>query len=365
MNRSIIFHVPMHLSRNQTSASEIRPFKIIKAFQNIGYDVDVVEGYAIDRKRQIAIIKGKINNGHHYDFMYSESSTMPTLLTEKNHLPTYPFLDFNFFHFCKAHNIPIGLFYRDIHWLFINKNRGWKQRIAKYFYRYDLRQYEKYVDVLFLPTIDMYNHIPFSFKRNIVELPSGCDIHLASENIEHKGLEILYVGGINGNYNLQTFMSAVSENPDIHLTVCCRNDDWMAVRSEYEQFERTPNITIVHKNGDDLKLLYEQADVFSLLFETSSQYLQFAAPFKLFEAIGYGKPLIGYRKNWSGKFIEEHGIGMACDSTFDDVTRSLHALCENKMLIRKYKERLSEIAPAHTWENRCRLIDNMLTKIKK
>ncbi len=364
MNKHIIFHIPMHIDANRASASQIRPLKIIDAFKNIGYQVDVVEGYGKDRKRQIKEIKKKITTGTEYDFMYSESSTMPTLLTEKNHLPTYPFLDFNFFHFCKTHNIPIGLFYRDIYWCFINKNKDWKQHVAKFFYNYDLKQYEKYVDVLFLPTMNMFKYIPFHFKNQVVELPSGCDLHHITENIEHNNLEILYIGGVGGTYNLVSFMKAVSEITDIHLTVCCRKNEWEAVKSEYSQFENIPNITVLHKKGEDLIHLYKQADIFSMLYE-SSQYLKFAAPFKLFEAIGYGIPLIGYNENWSGRFIEEQGIGMACNNTFDDVLHSLRALCEDKNLIQKYKARLAEIAPTHTWENRCKQISDSLTRTKK
>ena len=52
------------------------------------------------------------------NFLYSESSTMPTSLTEPHHMPTHPFLDFSFFYFCKRNGIKIGLFYRDIYWKF-------------------------------------------------------------------------------------------------------------------------------------------------------------------------------------------------------------------------------------------------------
>ena len=114
----IIFHIPMKIDRTRVSASQIRPFKIIHAFKVSGYDIDIVEGYGAERRQQIAEIKRNVRRGVKYDFLYSESSTMPTLLTEKNHLPLYPFLDFSFFAFCKKHRIKIGLFYRDIYWCF-------------------------------------------------------------------------------------------------------------------------------------------------------------------------------------------------------------------------------------------------------
>lgn len=75
--------------------------KMIEAFKECGYEVVVVEGYGKERKRQIKEIKSNILKGVKYDFLYSESSTMPTLLTEKNHLPLYPFLVFHFLRFAR------------------------------------------------------------------------------------------------------------------------------------------------------------------------------------------------------------------------------------------------------------------------
>ena len=116
--KNMIFHIPMQIDPKMQSGSQVRPHNMIQAFKNIGYNVDVVMGYVKNRKKQIAKIKENINNGVKYDFLYSESSTMPTTLTEKNHLPIAPFLDFDFFKFCKQYGIKIGLFYRDIHWKF-------------------------------------------------------------------------------------------------------------------------------------------------------------------------------------------------------------------------------------------------------
>ncbi|MEO4788116.1 hypothetical protein ABHZ30_04940 [Bacteroides uniformis] len=121
MEKSIqrmIFHIPMRINRERASASSIRPVKMIEAFERLGYEVILIEGNASQRKKRIKEIKHNIRKGVTYDFLYSESSTMPTLLTEKHHCPTHPFLDFSFFSFCRKHGIKIGLFYRDIYWKF-------------------------------------------------------------------------------------------------------------------------------------------------------------------------------------------------------------------------------------------------------
>ena len=96
----MIFHIPMRINRERASASSIRPVKMIEAFQRLGYEVILIEGNASQRKKRIKEIKHNIRKGVTYDFLYSESSTMPTLLTEKHHCPTHPFLDFSFLATC-------------------------------------------------------------------------------------------------------------------------------------------------------------------------------------------------------------------------------------------------------------------------
>lgn len=349
----------MQLNRSHASASQIRPRKLVQSFQDLDYDVDIVDGTGKERKKKIAQIKQKIKEGIHYDFLYSESSVMPTLLTEKHHFPLYPFLDFSFFRFCKKNGIRIGLFYRDIHWRFINKNRDWKQRVAKYFYQYDLKQYEKYLDVLFLPTLDMLSYIPIHFSRSVIELPAGCECQKRNDPNKHEQLQILYIGGIGGNYDLTLFLKAVRQSPFTHLTLCCRQDDWQKVLNTYQSFENVPNISIVHKKDHELKELYDQSDIFSLLI-APTPYISFAAPYKLFEAIGYQKPLIGFNQSWSGKFIENQNIGITCNDTVEDIMQCLKNLSEHPNLLNCYQQNIQKIAPQHTWQHRCQEIAEAL-----
>ena len=100
----MIYHCPFPLDNNATSASGIRPLRMLNAFRVLSCEVDLITGYSIERKKLIAEIKKKIATGVKYDFVYSESSTMPTLLTERHHFPLHPIVDFEFFKFCKKSN---------------------------------------------------------------------------------------------------------------------------------------------------------------------------------------------------------------------------------------------------------------------
>ena len=72
-----IFHVPNHINPDGKSGSQVRPIKMLNAFINRGYEVDVIEGYGKERKEALKRIKKRIRQGIQYDFLYSESSTMP------------------------------------------------------------------------------------------------------------------------------------------------------------------------------------------------------------------------------------------------------------------------------------------------
>lgn len=356
----LIFHIPLRIDRNDPSASQIRPQKLMAAFGELGWEVDVVEGRGRDRKRQIAEIKRKICKGVHYDFVYSESSTMPTLLTEPHHLPTYPCLDFGFLAFCKRHGIPVGLFYRDIHWQYANKGEGFKQWVARFFYRYDLWQYRRLLDVLFLPTLRMLDHVPYNFGCTVYELPSGCEIVGGAGKESHDGmLRLLYVGGIGGNYNMLPLVQAVVMTPGVSLTLCCRIYDWETVRDLYQPYI-CDRVKVVHIGGEEVGELYREADLFAMTFCT--EYVRFAAPYKLFEAVGHHTPLLAAADTWGGDFVERNGIGLTSLNEVDSLRSALLSVKEHPELMAAYRNKMPAVAENNTWAARCRQIASALLK---
>src|SRR5690554_133387 len=227
-NKKMIFHIPFEPKKNRASASQIRPFKMINAFQSLGYELSVVMGTAKERKFRIKEIKREINSGVKFDLLYSESSTMPTLLTEDHHFPLYPFLDFGFFGLCKKHGIKIGVFYRDIYWMFPEYKKLipiHEYIVAKLFYRYDLFQYGKLVSKVYLPSMNMARFIPILSKEKFDALPPG---HAFSKVLEWRKsdeqLNLLYVGGIGPQYQMQELFAALSELPWVTFTLCTRKE---------------------------------------------------------------------------------------------------------------------------------------------
>lgn len=354
--KKCIFHIPNSLEENY--GSHIRPWKMLQAFKEIGYDVDVVMGYGKERKENIKKIKQNIKAGVKYDFMYSESSTMPTLLTEKNHMPMYPLLDFSFFRFCKKNGIKIGLFYRDIYWKFPEYKasvKGLKRIVAILCYKYDLYCYSRLLDIFYLPNRKMLKYINNEkLEKKFSVLPPALNENLFSKReqsvLENERIHIFYVGGIGEIYQFHILMKVIKRLPQFKLTVCCRDRDWEKAYDEYKQYLGS-NIEIIHKSGSELEPYFKETDICSAFFK-GSLYREFAMPLKLFEYMEKGKPIIATKGTAVGEFVEENGIGWSIEYNEEELEKILHCISENPQLIDEKKKNIEKIVPLHTWQAR-------------
>ena len=209
----------------------------------------------------------------------------------------------------------------------------------------------------------MLEHVPHKFSCSVVELPSGLNLSSKriGENSGQKAMELLYVGGVGGNYNLKPLMCAVSMMEGVRLTFCCRTYDWETIREDYAPF-LNPNVSVVHLDGAELEATYGKADLF--VMPMSTEYVRFAAPYKLFEAIGHGLPIVAAKDTWSGDFVERNGIGCACMNNAESLKQTIESLRDNPERLSQMHEALPAVAEQNTWTARCRQIASALLKKK-
>lgn len=365
--RNIIFHIPSPLNPDDNSGSKLRPSMMIKAFNNIGYNVDIVSGYGKKRKAIIARIKKGILQGKKYDFIYAESLTTPMLLSEKHHLPTYPFLDFNFFRFCKRHGIKTGLFYRDMHWQFgiFKESLGFlKRTYTVFFYKYDLKQYSKSVYNLFLPSVLMEPYISNLYKGKFSSLPPGItNLEPESEKYEYSPtlpINIFYVGGISNTlYKFDILPKVIARNNSFTLCICCRYEEWEKNKESY-LIEGSEQLSVIHKSGVELTPFFKEAGIFSM-FYALHEYRDFAMPYKLFEYLSYRRPIIATKGTAAGDFVEKHDIGWAIHYEEDELLKLLQAIAGNPEMIKEKINNIDQIYEAHTWESRAKEVANILS----
>lgn len=322
LQRAMVFHHPLPIELEGTSGSRVRPRQMVRAFEEIGYSVDVVAGYGAQRQDAARRVLRELERDRSkYDFVYSESSTQPTLLTERHHLPTRPFLDFGFLRAFKQSEIPVGLFYRDVYWrteLYAKQVPPHKRIGAVLMYRYDLYQYRRSIHHLFLPDLAMQRLLPRPWPEGAVSsLPPGCYIQPLNDAALpdiRKGVKLLYVGGIAPPlYDLASAIQAVGNSKDTQLTICCRPEEWNQFSDHYQPLPS--NVTVVHMAGSQLRSLYETHH--AALIVHNHWYHTVTLPVKYFESVGYGRPTIaigdsvlirsirGDGSNWDLKSEEE------------------------------------------------------------
>lgn len=367
MTDSMIFHHPHPLRPEGGSGSQVRPVQMLEGFRQLGFDIEVVAGYGPQRAKAIHHIKQQIAKGRQFRFAYSESSTSPTLLTEPNHNPLYALSDFEFLGWLHKKRIPIGLFYRDIHWKFpfYRKRKAlWKRTIAVPLYWYDWLQYLRCIDTLFLPSLEMARYLPTKWHKSKVEaLPPGChnDVADCQTLSKERRLRLFYVGSIDPitAYNLTPMIESMQGSDDVHLVLCCPSVQWKRHRPFYSSLLDTRVVKIIHESGEAIKTHYKTADAFCLIWNPVS-YLDFAMPIKLFEAIGYGLPIIANRGTLAAKFIEDEGIGWVMEST-EELKSFYHYLNNNRHILEEKKYAVRLIRKKHTWVARAKMAAEILS----
>lgn len=363
--RRCIFHLPLRVDPvGHPSGSHIRPLKMLNALSTIGYEVDIVMGDSRKRQKQIAELKKRIKNGVRYDFVYSESSTMPTALTDSDHLPRHPFLDLGFLGYCRRQGIPVGLYYRDAYWRFSefdSNRRDWKQTLSRLFYRFDYWRYRNVLDKLFVQSKEFGDELS-EFASIVDLLPPGCDAASAGDVMRggEPTIRLFYVGGISlgGAYDLRMLFEVVKALDEVSLTVCVREDDWGLVAGEYEPL-LGPNINIVHASGPALAEYYEKADVGIMVFEPMS-YRSLVMPVKLFEYLGNGLPILTIDGTAVANFVRENGLGWVVEYDAASIKSTLRNLADNPNAISEASGRCLEAAPLNSWESRARYVQESL-----
>jgi glycosyltransferase involved in cell wall biosynthesis len=356
-NLRAVFHHPHALEPGGARASVVRPFRMLEAFQSLGYEVDCVTGTARERAQAMRTVEQRLQAGAQYAFLYAESSTEPTLLTEPHHLPLHPLLDFSFMARLKAKGVPLGLFYRDVYWRFPSYGLSlpaWKRWGAQAMYRYDLWQYRRLLDHLYLPALAMAPYLPWPLNAQVSALPPGHVPARAPAPRQGPGLNLLYVGGLGQHYQLHALFEAVNQVPGVNLTVCTRVAEWQAVGAQYPM-GTDARIQVVHASGDALQALYAQADV-CMLAVKPSPYWQFAAPVKLFEYIGMERPIVASQDTLPGRLVQELGVGWTVPYEVEPLRGLLQRLSASAAERLACQAQTRRVAARHTWQARAQQV---------
>ena len=358
---AIVYHAPFPLDRRAASASGIRPVRMLDAFRELDFEVLTVTGSARERSRRLCALRARLEGGQSIEFLYSESATIPTMLTEPRHLPPHPLLDPALMRLVRRHGVPTALFYRDIYWAFPDYRERVGAAVAgamSLVYRYDLAWYSHYIDRLYIPSSRMGPHVPGFPAERMAPLPPGCQVVDGAEPCRSSGgLHLLYIGGLGGHYRLEECLRAVTGVPGASLTICTRAAQWEAAREQYAPLVEAADgrIDVVHGSGQELEALYERADA-CVLFVEPDPYREFAAPVKLYEYLGHGKPVIASAGTLAAETVAACGAGWTPPYDAAELAGLLRRLLTAPDAVEEAAGRARQARAEHTWLRRAHTV---------
>ncbi len=352
----MVYHAPFPVRPGATAASGIRPWKMLEAFRSIGYEVFEVTGHAKQRRKKFAELRNRIQRGWHPDFCYSEAATIPASFTEPKHFPLILNLERKIFRYLQDRRVPIGVFYRDVYWAFPDYVERVGRAVAAFMrllYKREMETFNRYASIVFLPTKQMGSFVP-GLRVPTLELPPGTDARAKSSPAPSTGpLRLLYVGDVGGDhYDVSALLEAVKDADNTTLTICCRPESWEKARVEYKDL-LTDRVRVAHESGEGLEALYADSDVACLVMRPR-EYRTFAAPMKLYDYLGHGKPILASEGTHAADVVESSGAGWMVPFEGGAIARELQMLERNPEEVSRSAENAALAGQANTWEDRAR-----------
>ena len=260
--------------------------------------------------------------------------------------------------------MPSGVFYRDVYWAFpayvqsVGKPVAW---VMTKLYKREVETFNRYVNVLFVPTPAMATHIAGLNGPSVVALPPGSDPPLETtvgDSRQEGDLRILYVGGVTSHYNVDEMLRAVNMTDGVKLTLCTPKATWGEAKAAYGDLVG-PSTEVVHFSGDKLHELYANADVASLAVEPK-EYWSFAAPMKLYEYLGQGKPILVSSGTHAASVVSDTQSGWVVEYDAAEINGALQRLRDNPDELEAASQAARRARGDHTWEKRAEFVSQTL-----
>ncbi|WP_436373703.1 glycosyltransferase [Cytobacillus sp. BC1816] len=366
--KSVLVYYPFALSENPNSGSKLRPLEMKNAFHAWGMENDVniivISGTSEQREQQFneLVSSGKLEN---LWFCYMENQTIPLWLTDPGHKPKRPFVDRKVLRYLKGKSVPIGVFYRDVYWKFdeLYSLKGLKKTIMQAIYRKEEKFYEKYCDVIFLPSDAMGEYVDIA-KRKIALPPGGKAKSIAKKVRSDGRSQGIYVGGINNeDYGLFLLLDALeianSQKRICDLTVVCREEEFANLPDKKKNKFAELDVQVKHLSGEPLNELYKEMD-YAFIPRYRSTYNDFSVPVKLVEYLSNELPVIATYCKAQKEIIEKDGYGLICADNAKDMSKAIQSMAVDT---EKFRYNIQQsFVEEHSWKARVKKVKSALLK---
>lgn len=358
---NILFHTPIALLESQDSGDFIRPNMMYKAFLSQEHNVFLCHGNVNKRRLTLQELK---NNNIKIDLIYSELSSRPIYTVDKRNIIKSFFTDFYYFYLFKKKGAKIGLYYRDMHWVYpgTSKPKGFVKRFLNIgLHLVELIQIKSVADILFVPSTEMLSKLPsVFFPKNKIALPPGC-IERKIKEIYHENDELLrcfYVGGCTPPlYDLLYIFKAAEHMPDVEFNFSLRKKEWLTVKNLYGDIPS--NAKVFHLEGEEMLSFLESCDL-QLILYPETEYRNIALPVKIFESVACNVPVIVFNHGLTAQLVKKEIIGWVVND-FNELVIQLQHIKDDRSLLNQKQIYCQKYSISNTWKKKASFVISNLS----
>lgn len=330
-----------------SSASGVRPYRMYRTFLKMGYNVKLLQGQQNRRKQRRRNVKAVSEwlDDNIPDYCYIELPTGPIFnkadkkLIKKIH----------------SKNIPIGVFYRDMHWKY--PDWAWadmskiKKTVLICMHKSDLMLFKKCCDIVYMPSKEVLEKFSsVSFKKKDV-LPPGCGKPACPDYKIKK--KIFYVGGVRYADGVDDALEAVArlndEGERIEFVLVTKKEELIHLRRQ--DLLDKEWLTLDEGSGEYLEQYYAECDL-GILPKKRHFYMDMAISVKTLEYISHNLPVLSTDCPAMARFIEDNKCGIICKDNPDSIGAAISEYYRDNEKFKKAKDDVYEAALRNAWENR-------------
>ena len=228
-------------------------------------------------------------------------------------------------------------------------------------YKIEEKFYEKYCDVIFLPSLEMGKYV--DIDRPMADLPpGGKKVDILRKEPHGEPLHAIYVGAIKGeDYGFDLLMGAFEiinkTKQRCDLTIVCRQPEYESLTERQKEQLTKLGINVQHISGGKLDELYKEVD-FALIPRKCTEYQNFSMPVKLVEYLSNNLPIVATACDAQKRFLSENGYGIICDDEENSMARAIEEMMGS---LEQYQNNIQEtFMRDHSWLARVEKVKNSL-----
>lgn len=336
---------------DSASGSSVRPVKMLQAFKELGWEVDLVSGFSnlSNFKSRGSVLKKwikKVKSGEKYDFCYIEPPAGPMF---------HP-LDLKFMRIIKKQGIPMSLFYRDAYWCLADwfnlPDQKFKLWLIKVIQNHQWKKFQKYCDIIYMPSESFGAAMKPKCEMKVLP-PAGA----LREGISEKPFgtrKIIYVGEYSKEAGMQILINAmdiVNKKIPVTLELCCRQAEFQASGDILSQ----DYINIHHVSGDELAKIYLDCDTAVVPRERDS-YMDMALPVKIFEYLSFGLPIVSTDVTEIARFVNQNDCGIICKADAQSLADAILTIYSDEISYYALKRNAIDTLNKNLWIHRAEQI---------